>query len=300
MAESFAHRYIDIDGIETHYLEAGDPTNETLVLIHGGGASSCAELNYGRAIEPLARDLHVIGLDVVGYGRTPCPSPDYYPNSAQGDFIIRFLRTLDGPVHLGGNSLGGWMANYVAHEAPELVKSLLVINSRGATATPDDRYVVWDENMRDYRPPRRPWTKAKSHSKKRPSRESVRAKMEKNFENKALVTEDLLDLVLEMTERNNPTATARWKACSATEDDSRNNQMYQGKYMCERAGELDVPVLMTWSRENPGSSPIDALEYFNMLDEAQMHVFTGARHHVMTELPEEWAAVVRAFVLQQE
>ncbi len=296
MSEVFEHKYVNVDGIETHYLEAGDPNAETVLLIHGGGSSSCAELNYGTAIEPLSRDLHVIALDVVGYGRTPCPSPEYYPAEAQGSFIIRFMEELDLTAHVGGNSLGGWMANYVAHEAPAKVKSLIVINSRGATATPDDRYVVWDDVLRDYRPPRRPWTKAKSLSDKPPTRESVRKKMEKNFLNKDLVTEEMIDLVLEIGGLNHETARARWEACSSTEDESRNNQMYRGKYMCERAGELDVPVLMTWSRENPGSSPIDALDYFNQIDDVQMHIFSGARHHVMTELPEEWSAVVREFV----
>ncbi len=297
MSETFEHRYVDVDGINTHYIEAGDANEETLILIHGGGSSSCAELNYGAAVGPLSRDLHVIALDMVGYGRTPCPSSEYYPATAQGDFVVRFLETLDLVAHVGGNSLGGWMANYVAHEAPDRVKSLLVINSRGATATPDDRYVVWDPNLRNYRPPRRPWTKAKSHSKGAPTRESVRRKMEKNFENKELVTDELIDLVLEMGNRNNETATARWQMCSSTEDDNRNNQMYRGKYMCEHAGSLETPVLMTWSRENPGSAPIDALSYFNSLRDGQMHIFSGARHHVMTELPEEWSAVVRDFVL---
>ncbi|MFP4200440.1 MAG: alpha/beta fold hydrolase, partial [Clostridia bacterium] len=205
MAETFEHKYVDVDGIETHYLEAGDPKEQTIVLIHGGGSSSCAELNYGAAIGPLARDLHVIALDVVGYGRTPCPSPQYYPAEAQGSFIIRFMEELDIVAHVGGNSLGGWMANYVAHESPLRVKTLIVINSRGATATPDDRYVVWDDVLRDYRPPRRPWTKAKSISKKPPTRDSVRKKMEKNFLNKDLVTEEMVDLVLEIGELNHET-----------------------------------------------------------------------------------------------
>jgi len=253
-------------------------------------------VNYGAVIGTLSEDLHVIALDVVGFGRTPCPSPDYYPSTAQGDFILRFMEELGLTAHVGGNSHGGWLSNYVAHEAPERVKSLIVINSRGATATPDDPYLVWDRDLREYRPPRRPWTRAKSHSKKAPTRESVRKKLEKNFENKDLVSEELIDLVLEIGELNNETAAARWLACSSTDEDDRNNQLYRGKYMVERAGEIRVPVLMTWSRENPGSTPYDALRYFNRVRDAQLHVFSDARHHVMVEHPVEWSAVVRDFV----
>ncbi len=289
-------RYVDVDGIDTHYIEGGDPTGETVLLIHGGLATSCAEINYEPTARYLAGDLHVVAVDVVGFGRTPCPSPDYHFMAAQGDFLVRFMEELDLVAHVGGNSLGGWLANYIAHEAPERVKSLIVINSLGAAAGPDDPYVVWDGDRREHRPPRRPFAISKWLFGGEPSREAIRRKFEKNFENKSLITDELLDLALEIAVRNVETATARAKSTGSSEDDSRNNQMYRGKFMWEWARELRVPVLMTWSRENPGTSPGEAMRYFNDIDDARMHVFTGARHHVMIEHPEEWASVVRSFV----
>ena len=34
-------KFIEVDGVRTHYIEAGK--GEPLVLIHGGGAGSCGE-----------------------------------------------------------------------------------------------------------------------------------------------------------------------------------------------------------------------------------------------------------------
>ena len=38
-------KFIEVDGVRTHYIEAGK--GEPLVLIHGGGAGSCGESGYG-------------------------------------------------------------------------------------------------------------------------------------------------------------------------------------------------------------------------------------------------------------
>ena len=291
-------RFVELDGIQTHYLEAGTENLETILLIHGGGASSCAELNYGKVIDLLARDLHVVALDVVGFGRTSAPSTDYYPSSAQGDFILRFIEQMNLTVHIAGNSHGGWLANYVAHENPNRVKSVIVINSRGASLTPDDPYYVWDADIGGYRPPRRPWNISKAHPTGVPNREAVRQKLLKGLENKNLVTDDLVDRTMEILHLNGETAAARWRYNASNEDDYRNDQMYRGKYMCEQANALRLPVLLTWSRENPGSTPTQALHYLNQLVDGQMHVFTNARHHVMAEKSREWSQVVRQFVLR--
>ena len=42
------HEYTIIDDIKTHYIESG--SGLPLLLIHGGGALSCAEINYYKCI----------------------------------------------------------------------------------------------------------------------------------------------------------------------------------------------------------------------------------------------------------
>jgi 2-hydroxymuconate-semialdehyde hydrolase len=66
--EPVRSRYLDVGGIRTHYLDAGD--GPPVVLLHsgefGGGAELCWEFNVG----PLARDFRVIAPDWLGFGGT--------------------------------------------------------------------------------------------------------------------------------------------------------------------------------------------------------------------------------------
>ena len=44
MTKPWLDKYVDVDGVRTHYIEAGE--GETLLLVHGGGLASSAEVNY--------------------------------------------------------------------------------------------------------------------------------------------------------------------------------------------------------------------------------------------------------------
>ncbi|MEX2356086.1 MAG: alpha/beta fold hydrolase, partial [Thermaerobacterales bacterium] len=139
MHKTWQDRYVEIDAVRAHYIESGRGQAETVLLIHGGGAISSAEMNYGAIMEPLGRHFRVIALDVVGFGETPPRGPQDYPAAAQGDFIVKFLAEMDLSAHVGGNSHGGWLAQYVAHEAPERTRRLIIINSlNGSSPLPPE------------------------------------------------------------------------------------------------------------------------------------------------------------------
>ncbi len=69
-AAGVQHRTIVVDGLTTHYLEAGDPGAPPLVLLHGGEFGASAELGWERNIAALAERFHVIAPDQLGYGQT--------------------------------------------------------------------------------------------------------------------------------------------------------------------------------------------------------------------------------------
>ena len=269
--------YIDVGRVPTHYLEAGE--GETLVLVHGGLVWCCAELTYGAVIEPLSRNMHVVAVDAVGYGLTVGGGSGDGRPSKQGDFLIRFLRTLGISAHLAGNSHGGWLVQYVAHEAPDLVKRLVIINSlNGTSPIPSDFSLplVPDEC---------------------PTEEDVERELLGFYYNKRLVTAERVKKTHEYTVRNYEFARGRLGDIGRTPEAWNQHLTYRGRHISECAGELGMPVLLTWSRENRGASPADALVFFNRLADANMHVFAGAGHHVMTEHPERWSSIVSEFLL---
>lgn len=65
------HRTVEIDGLDIFYREAGDPTQPTVLLLHGFPTSSHM---FRDLIPTLARDYHVLAPDYPGYGRSEMPS----------------------------------------------------------------------------------------------------------------------------------------------------------------------------------------------------------------------------------
>lgn len=283
MDDTWTDSYVTVDGVETHYIEAGK--GDPVVLVHGGGMASCGAVNYGDVMEPMSEHYRVIAPDLVGFGETPGRGPEDYPADAQGDFLIEFLKTLDEPVHLGGNSHGGWLAQYVAHEAPELVQRLIIINSlNGCMPIPPApeglQYIYGDGG----------------HAHEEPTLEGVREDLLEFYYDQDLVTDERVERFYEMSARNHEFAEARAKAVTSTIDETNENLSHRGEHISEHADELEVPVLLTWSRENRGATPGDALPLFNRIDDVEMHVFSAVKHHVQAEHPNAWTAVVKRFL----
>jgi pimeloyl-ACP methyl ester carboxylesterase len=276
MTSTWEHRYVDVDGIRAHYLEAGD--GEPIVLVHGGLVWCCAELTYGAAIAPLARYCRVIAVDVVGFGETAARGPEHFSARGQGDFLVRFVRGLGTRVSLAGNSHGGWLVQYIAHEIPDLVRRVVIINSLNGTSPIPTGYPL----PRD--------------TAAAPTLEGVRAVLEAFYVNQAVVTEERVRRTFEVSARNYAFAKARRAVLGDTPADWNRNLLYGGVHISEHAARLTTPALLTWSRENPGASPADATVFMGRLRDAELHVWTGAGHHVMTEYPEGWARVVAGFL----
>lgn len=283
MEDTWNDRYVEVDGVETHYIEAGE--GDTVVLVHGGGMGSCGAVNYGDVMAPMSDHYHVVAPDLVGFGETPGCGPADYSADAQGDFLLAFLETLDGPVHLGGNSHGGWLVQYAAHEAPERIRRLVVINSLNGCMpippAPEGLQYIYHE---------------KGHAHERPTVEGVREDLIEFYHDETLVTDERVQRFYEMSKRNHEFAERRAQAVTSTVEDANENLSYRGAHISERAGELTMPVLLTWSRENRGATPENAMALFNRIDDAEMHIFTGAKHHVQAEYPAAWTDVVRRFL----
>ena len=66
MSAGYEHRTIEVDGLRTHFLEAG--VGEPVVLLHGGEFGASAELGWERTIPVLAQRYRVVAPDMLGYG----------------------------------------------------------------------------------------------------------------------------------------------------------------------------------------------------------------------------------------
>ncbi|MEA2879249.1 MAG: hypothetical protein QOF14_4445 [Hyphomicrobiales bacterium] len=140
---STSSRHIMVDGIRTHYLEAG--SGPAVVLLHGGEFGGCAELSWEHNIEALSRHYHVFAPDWVGYGRTE----KIFSFDDMWEYRIRhitsFLRTACiGSAHFVGNSMGGTLLlGVAAMEVPIWpLDKIVVIAGGGAVPENEAREVL--------------------------------------------------------------------------------------------------------------------------------------------------------------
>jgi len=281
LIKEYKHSYVDVDGVRSHYIEAGE--GPPFVLIHGGGAGSSGEANYGDVVGPLGENFHAVAPDVIGFGYTDLRGPQDYPGHAQGDFLIRFIETLDeGPVCLAGNSHGGFLSQWVAHNRPDLVRRLVIINSLNGTAPlPSVRYI--------YAPG--------GHQYSKPTLEGIKQGQLRFYAHSDLVTETRVKRSYEITLRNYEVADKRGRVNSSTIDDANRNLSYKGKHISEWGSELKMPVLLTWSE--PGSKIDWGLRHFFKVPGCEMHLFPWSGHHVQTDQRDRWVQVVTNWLLNE-
>jgi 2-hydroxymuconate-semialdehyde hydrolase len=94
-----------IDGLATHYLEAGD--GDPVILLHGGEFGVSAEISWEATIPALAARYRVLAPDMLGFGQS-AKVVDF--NDGRGMRIRHIARFCDelgvGPAHFVGNSMG--------------------------------------------------------------------------------------------------------------------------------------------------------------------------------------------------
>jgi pimeloyl-ACP methyl ester carboxylesterase len=109
---------------ELHCEIAG--TGEPLLLIHGLG--SCGD-DWQPQVDHFRDRYRVVTCDLRGHGRSSKPRGPYSIEGFAGD-VASLLRALkSGPTHVVGISLGGMVAFQLAVDAPELIRSLAIVNS---------------------------------------------------------------------------------------------------------------------------------------------------------------------------
>ena len=121
-----------VGGETWHYLEGGSPEAPVLLLLHGFGGDKD---NWTRFSRTLVEDYRVIAPDLPGFGDSARHAGWNYSLTAQRERLEGFVAALElGPLHIGGNSMGGHLAALYAHAHPEQVLSLALLNNAGIEA----------------------------------------------------------------------------------------------------------------------------------------------------------------------
>ena len=117
--------FLTINGVKT-YVEDEGKGKETLIFGH----SMLFNLRmFDQQVELLSEHYRCIRYDFRGHGKTDGPFDGYDLDTLTEDFAT-LVNTLNcGPCHFVGFSMGGMVAMRAAIQFPELIKSLILIDT---------------------------------------------------------------------------------------------------------------------------------------------------------------------------
>ena len=128
-------QYVTVAGHRIHYFVIGPAAGAPVVLVHGLGGRS----EDWRNLAPYAvrMGFRVYMPDLPGYGRSDRPADFSYSIADQAETVIGFMDAMGlKQVNLGGWSMGGWIATYLAAKHPERVTRLVLFDSAGLHEKP--------------------------------------------------------------------------------------------------------------------------------------------------------------------
>lgn len=121
-----------VDGTEWPYLEGGPSDGEVLVLVHGFGADKD---NWSFAAQHFTGTYRLIAPDLPGFGENDLSADRDYSIKAQTHRLMRFLDALGiHKCHIGGNSMGGFIALQTALDHGDRLTSLTLLNNAGVAS----------------------------------------------------------------------------------------------------------------------------------------------------------------------
>ncbi len=135
-------KFVDVDGIRTHYLEAGPSNAPIVALLHSGEFGGAAEISWEFTIPALADRFHVIAPDWLGFGRTDKVYDFADPRGRVYRHMQRFFEVMGvTEADFIGNSMGGSnLARIIADPPPILpVRSAILCSGGGFTPLSEER-----------------------------------------------------------------------------------------------------------------------------------------------------------------
>ncbi|MBZ5541536.1 MAG: alpha/beta hydrolase [Acidobacteriia bacterium] len=280
-------KLVDVHGVRTRYYEMGQ--GEPLVLVHGEGWSGHSSANtWSKNIPGLAQRFHVFAPDKLASGMTGNPLDDKdYNIQGEVEHLYQFIQTLHlGKVHLIGQSRGGGCAFFLAVAHPEIVRTLVIIDS--LTAAPDG------PNTRQ---------EALAKCPKEPDWVEWKCRLQAiSFLPDAAFDDEFWEAGKYMASLPKSLETAAKVKAGAGEPLASQFKEWK-KTVHERVkneGLLQMPVLLYWGRNDPSAVLARGLDLFDIIAEknqrTRMFITNKAGHFHYREYPAEFNQNVIHFI----
>lgn len=256
-----------------------------LLLLHGGGVDS-AMLSWREVMLCMPERYTVYAIDLPGYGKSSCPTdmegPDFYP---------KHIAAVEGAVNalglqafaLSGLSMGGAIGIGYALAHPERVAALVPVDSWGLVRRmPMNGLYYWCVHTRALRASFRLFARFR-----RLVRWAVQSSL---IGDRKKVTDALVDEVFSLCQMPNAEASMRdFQRSSLT----RKNAIPDDT---DKLSSLSMPTLFINGEKDALVPWKVSASAAALVQNGRLHIMRGCRHWAQKERPEEYAAVVDAFL----
>nr|WP_233151276.1 alpha/beta fold hydrolase [Mycobacterium lehmannii] len=273
-------RFVDVDGVRTRTIQAGEGPD--LILMHGGGGHAEA---FARNVTALSRHFRVHALDLLGHGLTS--GCEVAPK--RKDYVSHILGYMDQEgidrAHLVGESLGGWIAAWTALEHPDRVDRLIYVC--GARLTLE---VGADAEARTAAG-RAELARVTRQFLADPSPANVRERMAWLFHHPDRdLTDELVALrwaLYQSEESRSALTNATAPPSAATAEDNLT---------AERLTSLTRPTLVLWTSHNPSATVEFGRRAAELIPGAEFALMEDCGHWPQWERPEEFNQILTNYL----
>ncbi len=253
---------------QLHVIERNPSAAETVLLVHGYGASSAS---YAPVIASLAERFHVLAIDLPGFGKSDRRAGDYSPQ-ALADVLAAIL---DGKgvqrAHVVGHSWGASVVLAFALRHPDRLRKLAVISGW-----------IYDEQLLPFMR----WARVKGVGELLYGmfyRQNLGERLYLNFYDPSLVTERVVDEVERQMAQPGAVAAALAAVRGMT-------------FVEEDYKKIGADTLILWGREDRVARLAFGERLARELPHARLVVIGRCGHIPMWECSGETAGTLRAFL----
>jgi len=272
-------RFLDVGGIKTRCLIAGNESAYPILFIHG--MTYAADI-WMRNVDDLARDYYVVAADMLGHGFTNPGKPLGNPSIPQKvDHVIALADALGFKKFcLSGSSYGALIVVLAYLKMRERVNKLIINGSGTAFSTEEALGPYLERTFNNVFP-----NLAKS------TREMWHQALSKGVYDPKTIPEELLYIV--MTYFAQPWLTAAW---AQSMHELMQFELVRPYRILHRLGEIDVKTMVVWGREDPGALYQSAVDAVKRMPNAHLETIDKCGHMIMFEQAEQYNKAVRKFV----
>lgn len=265
--------WINAGGVKTRALIAGE--GEDVIFMHG--TSGHLEAFCRNIVPHVKAGFKCHAIDALGHGYTDKPAFNY-EIPKYGKHVLDYMDAQGiKKAHFAGESLGGWIAGWLAIHHPRRVKSLQLIAAGGTKANPEIMQRIKEST-----------TKAVKSDDIGLTRKRLHLLM---YDGEKNVSEELVQVRHAIYHQPNFVKNIHNLLCMQEMPTRQRNLLRP-----EDLAKITAPTLVIWGRDNPFGDVPEAHKMHKEITGSRLELFEECGHWPQHERPELYNPLAIAFL----